>query len=292
MTVRRLYLGILILLVGTVLVGPVSAKILQNPILIPDMENQLFEDSVRVEFDASLNDQAISKIFFYSVNPDSHVDFTLYHGNSSTAGSVDYRRNGWGYTKLFTLRERVSSYDGGFPVLGAGFCVFYGKDHEVGKTYLSIGDAPPFGEDQRLWVEVPGVQYAPVHKVQVESSHPINVQVYYGDPQAIQDCLRIYGSSSVQTDWIGTLKEFVGTTWGLVTGVILLLKLLLFDRWLQILVVFESVAIGYSCYNARDFIGFIKKFTRINEKAITMVAHVIAWIADFFFKIIQAVKPF
>ncbi len=292
MTVRRLYLGILILLVGTVLVGPVSATIIQNPILIPDMEDELIEDTIRVEFDTSLNDQAISKIFFYSVKPDTRVDFVLYYANSSMAGSVDYRRNGWGYNKSFSLGDQVSSYDGGFPALGAAFCVFYGVDHEAGKTYLSIGDAPPFGEDRRLWVEAPGIMYAPVHKVGVEASHPINVQVYYGDPQAIQECLRVTGSSNVQTDWVGTLKEFVGTTWGLVTGVILLLKHLLFDRWLQILVVFESVAIGYSCYNARDFIGFIKKFTRINEKAITMVAHVIAWIADFFFKIIQAVKPF
>lgn len=284
--------GILLLLMALVTVGPVSAKIQQNPILIPDIESVFIEDTTSTVFDASSEDQAIASVFFWGVDPDSRVDFTLRYGNISVPGSVDYARNGWGYTKTFTLGDRISSYDGGWPVLGGSFCVYYGKDHVAGKTYLSIGDAPPFGEDQRLWLEAPGVQYAPAHKIEVEASSPIKVEVRYGDPLAIIENLRVYGSNTDLMDFVGTLFDFVGTIWDLVYGVILLFKTLLIDRWLQVLVVFESVAIGHSCYHARDFIGFIRNFTRVNEKAIKLVAGIIAWIMEFFFKLIQAIKPF
>lgn len=284
--------GILLLLAGLLLVGPASAEIQQNPIPIPDLDKFVEEDTNSLDFDVQAGGRAIATVFFWGVKPDTCVNFTLYYGDTALPGSVDYARNGWGYTKTFTLDNQVSSYDGGWPALGAGFCVYYGKDAATGKTYLSIGDAPPFGEDQRLWVETSGVQYAPVHRVEVEASHPIKVEIRHGDPQTIMDSIRTYGSdSNGLDDWVGTLLDFVGTIWDLVYGVILLFKTLLIDRWLQVLVVFESVAIGHSCYHARDFIGFIRNFTRVNEKAITLVAGIIAWIMEFFFKLIQAIKP-
>ncbi len=284
-----LQFGVL-LLIGVLLIAPVSAKIQQNPVLIPDLE--LIDDTTSMVFDASSEDQAIATVFFWGVDPDSHVDFILWYGNNSVSGSVDYARNGWGYTKTFSLGDRVSSYNGSWPVLGAGFCIYYGKDQELGKTYLSIGDAPPFGEDERLWLETPGVQYAPVHMVEVESSSPIQVEVRYGDPRVIIENLRVYGSNTGWLDWVGTLIDFVTTIWDLIYGAIILLKTLLIDRWLQILVVFESVAIAYSCSRSRDFISFIKNFVRANETAISIVAKIIAWIMEFFYRLIQAIKIF
>ena len=284
-----LRIGVLLLLVA-LLVGSASAEIIQNPVPVAEAREEFYvEATEEVAFDVSSEGLAIADVFFFSVPPDSHIDFTLYHGGSSTTGSVDYARNGWGYNKTFTLGGETSSYEGWMPPLGAGFCVYYGKDANTSESYLSIGDMPPFGEDERLWVAVPGLHYAAVHKVSVQASQPIDVRIHYGDRQAIQECLRVFAGGAY--DWVAELKNLATSLGGLIYGVIVLFKLLLIDRWLQILVVFESVAIGHSCYNARDFIGFIRNFTRANEKAITLVAHVIAWIMEFFFKLLQSIKP-
>lgn len=279
-----LRIGIL-LLMALLLVGPASAEIELYPLLLQDREEYFVESSTSIAWDGSSDGFLVSDILFWA-DPGTHVDFTLYHGGRFTSGSLDYTQDGVMGYKTFNLGAENFSYEEYLSVwsaLGnrAQFKLNYGKDSESGITCLVFGDAPPFGE--QISVEAPYLQYAPVNKLIIEASQPIDVLIYYGGDRV---------PSAEDTGWLDQLLSFVGALSAIIFGVISLFKILLIDRWLQILVTFESVAIGYSCYHARDFVGFIRNFTRANEKAITLVAQFVGWIMEFFFKLIQAIKPF
>ncbi|MFA7073535.1 MAG: hypothetical protein WC138_13650 [Methanoculleus sp.] len=281
------------LLMAAVLVPAVSASgVTPNPLLI-DGNEEIIVEGPAVDLDLlDLGpDLAISDIFVYGVAPDTTVSIRVGRPGETYPGSFRYRPDGLYSNMTLSLGDGTASWRQLSPVkLNAAFCIRYASTNAT--SGIALSDVPPWNQNYLAYQAVPDISTAPLTSVSLstDNNDQIRVRIRYNSIPAIGSCVENYGNST-STDYVGLIVGFFTSIVGIVSTLIAVFKFVFVDHFVAVVVLYESVLIGYAASHSRSLVQFTKKFVKSNEYLFTLLLKFTAFVLDSLYKLIQAVKP-
>jgi len=281
-----LALGVLLALLT---VPAAAAEVVPNPLLIDGNEEITIEGTaVQIDTLQIGPNLVISDIFVYGVAPGTTVSITVGRPGETYTGSFQYVPDGVYSNMSLVLGDGVASWRQLSPVkLNAAFCIRYATTNTSSGIVLS--DVPPFNQNNLAYCAVPGISSAPLTSVSVSADNDdqITVRVRYNAISAVGSGVDSYGKS----DYVGQITGFFLSISVIIFTLLAVFKFIFLDHFLAVIVLYESVLIGYTASNSRSLIQFTQKFVKANERLFTIILKFIAFVLDSLYKLIQAVKP-
>lgn len=289
-------LTLILILVCVLLVSPASAEIVPNPGIISGYQEITISGSaLEVDLTQIGSDKAISNIYVHGVSPGATVNFAILGSGGSYSGSYSYQGDGINSNISLTLGNAAVSWEElSLIKMGASFCIRYATDSNTSSEGLVLSNVPPFDQDQDkyAYLAIPHISSCPVTGIQLYTStgDEVELTVRYNDAADVVKYIDTY-SDAVTYDYLGQLIDFVVYAMGALTTLILIFKFIFLDHFGAVVILYESVLIGYAASQSNGLIPFVRKFVRYNESFFTIVQKFITFVLDFFYKLIQAIKP-
>jgi hypothetical protein len=294
----------LILLVLALLIAPGAAATLTPlGIAISDTSVRIEGSDLSVDLAEIAPGTGATSIGVYGIRPGRTAQIRLYQGDHlACTGSASYEDAGlWGSHANISLALGGSSVSWEeLAPIGHQSAVMlrYGMsatdDGAIRSTGLLLSDIPPFGQsqDQYAYQEVAGIISSPVTRIEVISSDggELRLLAYYAPAEELATAL-IGRSNPENKDFIGKLSSFVFSVLDIIMTGIGVFKFIFIDHFFAVIVLYESIALAYAASQSRSIIPFFQKFTAYNKGLIYFLMRVVQFVMDFFYKIIQALKP-
>jgi len=285
-----------LLLVALLLIPPSSALIEPNPGAISGyQEIEISGSSVDVDLSQVGSQYAVSNAYVYGVSPGTTVSLTISRPGESWTGSYRYLHSGVTSNLSVTLEGTTATWGALSPVaLGNSFCLRYATDTDANTAGLVLSNVPPFDQDQAryAYLPIPYIDTLPITRIHAttDTGDEIKLVVRYNEASAVGSSIVNYGTAT-QTNFLAQLLEVVGGFLTVILTLFTVFKFVFLDHFVAVLVLFESVTIAYAASQSRGFIPFIQKFWRYNEGLVTFLLKFMSYVLDFFYRIIQALKP-
>lgn len=246
---------------------------------------------------------AVTQISVYGIRPDRTAQIMLYQGNrltcSGTASYVDAGYCGSHANISLALGGSSVSWEELAP-LGhkSAVMIRYGMSATDAGDLISTGillsDTPPFGQsqDQYAYQEITGIVQSPITRVEVVSSDGEDLRLYVLHAPADELATALNGRSDPgQKDFVGKISSFVFSVLDIIMTGIAVFKFVFVDHFFAVIVLYESIALAYAASQSRGIIPFFQKFARYNRGLIYFLMKAIGFVMEFFYRIIQALKP-
>jgi hypothetical protein len=170
----------------------------------------------------------------------------------------------------------------------------YATNTDANTAGLVLSNVPPFDQDQAryAYLPIPYIDTLPITRIHAttDTGDEIKLVVRYNEASAVGSSIVNYGTAT-QTNFLAQLLEVVGGFLTVILTLFAVFKFVFLDHFVAVLVLFESVTIAYAASQSRGFIPFIQKFWRYNEGLVTFLLKFMSYVLDFFYRIIQALKP-
>ena len=288
--VRRVAPAALILSLFFILVSPASAGISLNTAgVVGSQTIEMSGSNLDVDLSEIGSGYGILEIYVHEVSPGTTVSFTLSRSNGETwSGSYQHTVSGITgnvtrhFGDLFASQEYVAI----IPVDNS-FWIGYASDSDADTEGIALADVGSDPSDA-LYIPISYINSLPITRIQLstDTGDDIRIFAHYASVSAVSGHIS-EGSSS----WLDQLLEAVGGFLIVIMVLFAAFKFIFLDHFVAVVVLFESVLISYAAANSSGLIPFTQKFVRYNERFFTIILKFIMFIMDFFYKIIQAIKP-
>lgn len=297
MSPRRVAPAALIVLLALVLLAiPAAAEIVPNPGAVSGyQEIQISGSALDVDLSEVGPSYALANAYINGVSAGSTVNVTISRPGGSWSGSYRYLHSGVTANISLVLGSASSSWEYLAPVpTGNSFCLRYATDPDEETTGIVLSNVPPFDQDPAKYAYVP-IQYLdslPITRIQASTNtgDEITLKVRYAEAAAVSQSVQSYGQAT-QTDFLSQLLEAVSGFLAVIVILFAAFKFVFLDHFLAIIVLFESITLAYAASQSNGFIPFVQKFWRYNEAFIFFILKFMSYIVNFFYRIIQAIKP-
>lgn len=291
------FAGVAVLVVATLLLIPPSSALIEpNPGAISgNQEIELSGSSVDVDLSQVGSQYAVSNAYVYGVSPGTTVSLSISRPGGSWTGSYRYLHSGVTSNLSVTLDGATATWEALSPVaLGNSFCLRYATNTDANTAGLVLSNVPPFDQDQAryAYLPIPYIDTLPITRIHAttDTGDEIKLVVRYNKASDVGSSIVNYGTAT-QTNFLAQLLEVVGGFLTVILTLFAVFKFVFLDHFVAVLVLFESVTIAYAASQSRGFIPFIQKFWRYNEGLVTFLLKFMSYVLDFFYRIIQAIKP-
>ena len=291
------FAGVAVLVMAAlILIPPSSALIEPNPGAISgNQEIELSGSSVDVDLSQVGSQYAVSNAYVYGVSPGTTVSLSISRPGGSWTGSYRYLHSGVTSNLSVTLDGATATWEALSPVaLGNSFCLRYATNTDANTAGLVLSNVPPFDQDQAryAYLPIPYIDTLPITRIHAttDTGDEIKLVVRYNKASDVGSSIVNYGTAT-QTNFLAQLLEVVGGFLTVILTLFAVFKFVFLDHFVAVLVLFESVTIAYAASQSRGFIPFIQKFWRYNEGLVTFLLKFMSYVLDFFYRIIQAIKP-
>lgn len=294
-----------LLLLLLLLIAPTTGAIIPNPVGIKGNEEITVEGTaVTIDTLEIGPDLAISDIFVYGVAPGTTVHITVGRPGETYTGSFSYQSSG-AFSEMSNMTLALGDGHAFWRQLavvkfGASFCIRYANNTDAGTTGIALSDVPPWHQDYLAYQPVPWIASAPLTSVSVSTDNgdPITVRVRYNSVSEIEPCVENYGKNlppggllGSAIDFVTLLTDFFVMVLSIVTILIAVFKYVFVDHFIAVVVLYESILIGYTASNSRSLVQFVSKFVKSNERLFAVILKFISFVLDSLYKMVQAVKP-
>lgn len=291
------FAGVAVLVMAAlILIPPSSALIEPNPGAISgNQEIELSGSSVDVDLSQVGSQYAVSNAYVYGVSPGTTVSLSISRPGGSWTGSYRYLHSGVTSNLSVTLDGATATWEALSPVaLGNSFCLRYATNTDANTAGLVLSNVPPFDQDQAryAYLPIPYIDTLPITRIHAttDTGDEIKLVVRYNKASDVGSSIVNYGTAT-QTNFLAQLLEVVGGFLTVILTLFAVFKFVFLDHFVAVLILFESVTIAYAASQSRGFIPFIQKFWRYNEGLVTFLLKFMSYVLDFFYRIIQAIKP-
>lgn len=291
---RPIPLLILLCLIALPCAG--SATIVPNPGTISGYQTvEISGSSLAVDVTQIDSDAAISNIYVYGVAPGTTVNFSVSRAGGSYSGSYLYQDAGVNANLSLSLGDSSASWEQlSIIKLNAAFCIRYATNSTAASEGIVLSDVPPFNQEQGkyAYLKIPYISNYPITRIQLstDTGDEVKLVVRYNEAADVAEYVDKY-SDAVNVDYLGQLIDFVTSVIGTLAALILIFKFIFLDHFAAVVILYESVMLGYAASQSNGLIPFTQKFVRYNVGFFTILMKFIAFVLDFFYKLIQAIKP-
>lgn len=277
-----------------IVVSPASAEItLINGGVLGSQTIEISGSALDVDV-AEIGPYGIIDAYIYEVSPGTTVMVTLSRPNGDTwTGSYGHRISGVTGNVSYSLGSSVTSRE--YLAIIPADCMFwvgYAADSVSETSGIALIDLPSHSSDA-CYVQVPYIDSLPITKIHLSTDNgdEIRIVAHYAKTSAVSEHVN---QDLNQKSWTEYLSQLLEIATGFLTAILVLFavfKFVFLDHFVAVLVLFESVTIAYAASQSRGFIPFIQKFWRYNEGLVTFLLKFMSYVLDFFYRIIQALKP-
>lgn len=297
----------LVLLVLVLLVAPAAATITPIGAQLPDAQF-VTADGSTVIFDLAdlAPGHAMTTLTIRGIHVGESAQISLYQGDRlACTGIASYQAAGLcGMTHgniSLALGNSLVSWEELAPggswrslILVIRYAMDRSESGDLVSTGLLLSNHPPGGQsqDQYAYQAVAGILNSPITRVEVVSSDgtELTVTINHSDAGLLKPALTEHSEAKPE-NFIGKLSSFVFSVLNIIMVGIVVFKFVFIDHFFEVVVFYESIALAYAASQSRSLIVFFQKFAHYNERLIYFLMRVVQFVVDFFYKIIQSLKP-
>lgn len=287
---RRCVAPAALLLLLSILAYPASADITLNSAGVAGSQTlEMSGSNLDVDVSEIGLGYGIVEIYIHEVSPGTNVSFTLSRSNGETwSGSYQHTISGitGNVTRHFGDLSASQEYVAVIPVDNS-FWIGYASDLDANTEGIALADVGSHPSDA-LYLPILYIDSLPITRIQLstDTGDEIRIFAHYASASAISQHI-----NDGSTPWLDQLLEATDGFLVIVLTLFAAFKFVFLDHFLAIIVLFESITLAYAASQSNGFIPFVQKFWRYNEAFIFFILKFMSYIVNFFYRIIQAIKP-
>jgi len=280
----------LLLILLSILASPAAADITLNSAgVVGSQTLEMLGSNLDADVSEIGSGYGIVEIYIHEVSPGTNVSFTLSRSNGDTwSGSYQYTISGvtGNVTRNFGDLSASQEFISIIPIDNS-FWIGYASDSDANSRGIALADVGSDPSDA-LYIPISYIDSLPITRIQLstDTGDEIRIFAHYASASAISQHI-----NEGSTPWLDQLLEAADGFLVVVLTLFAAFKFVFLDHFLAIIVLFESITLAYAASQSNGFIPFVQKFWRYNEAFVFFILKFMSYVMNFFYRIIQAIKP-
>lgn len=271
------------------MVSPVSAELSLNTAgVVGSQTIELTGSDFDIDLSEIAPDCAILEIYVHEVSPGTTVSFSVSRANGDIWSGSYTHVSSWlvgTVTRHFGNLSVEQEYLAAIPVDNS-FWIGYASDSTNNTMGIALADVGSVSSDA-LYIPVSYIDSLPLNRIQLSTdTGEVRVFLRYASISEVSDHI-----DQGVTSWSGQLISAAGGVLSVVLTIFAVFKFVFLDHFVALVVLYESIVIAYTASHSDGLITFFQKFVRYNERLLMIVVIIINFILDFFYRLVQAIKP-